>query len=195
MIEKIVSSGIRIALLKKLLLNPESEYYLRELSSGLGYNTMAVRQELKNLVSTGLVAVRSSGNRKYFRINSSHLLFQELKSMIVKTAGIRDILLEHLTSEEEHISISFIYGSIASGTETSESDVDLFVIGDISPRVLSSSIRRASDEIGREINYYVMTVEEFSTKLKDNDHFVGTVMQEPKVFVTGNEEGLRELAK
>lgn len=100
-------------MLRKLLLNSESEYYLRELSHNLGYDVMAIRQELRKLVSTGLVVSRSSGNRRYFRINPDHILFPELKSLIVKTVGIVDLLKKSLTASENQILMSFIYGSIA----------------------------------------------------------------------------------
>ena len=175
-------------------MHPDSEFYLRQLSSDVGFNVMAVRAELKNLISAGLVTLRPSGNRRYFKVNSDHLLFPELKTLIVKTVGVRDVLINYLMPHAQNIDCAFIYGSMASGTSTSESDIDLFIIGDISPRGLSSIFREVSDEIGREVNYYIMNREEYSRRMKDKDHFIDAVGEGPKIYIIGDEEDLGKLA-
>lgn len=193
MLEKLISSGVRLALLKRFILHPGKEFYLRQLSSELGFNVMTVREELINLCSTGLIRWRKSGNRKYFRIDKNHLLFPELGSLIVKTIGVVDVLKEYMSAKSREIEFSFIYGSIASGAGTSESDIDLFVIGDLSPRELSPIVRNVSDELGREVNCHTMKKEEFTDRLRRGDHFVNTIMREPKILLKGNEDELREL--
>jgi len=86
MIEKIITSKVRLGILKKLLKHPNNSYYVRELSSTLGFNAMAVRDELANLLSIQLVRKTVSGNRTYFKINQQHLFFLELRNIMKKSS-------------------------------------------------------------------------------------------------------------
>lgn len=151
-----------------------------------------MRRELIRLESTGLLKSRVSGRQKYYSINSNHTLFPEVKSMILKTVGIGDTI-KSVMEHRNDIQAAFIYGSYAKNTEDLESDIDLFVIGSIPSKDLQEIVSDVENQTKREINPTVYSVEELKERHKTKNHFVSNVLKEPKIFLKGDEDGLRKL--
>lgn len=194
MLKKLVGSRIRINILKLFIFNPRKEYYVREIERLTEEAFDPVRRELIRLESTSLLKSRLSGRQKYYSINSAHILFPEIKSMILKTVGIGEILRTAMERRND-IKISFIYGSYAKNTEDLESDIDLFVIGSILSRDLQEIISGIEGQTKREINPTIYSTQEFQNKHKSKNYFISTVLKEPKIFLKGDIDGLRELVR
>ena len=151
MLKTILGSKTRINILKLFVFNPKREYYVREIERLIKTSFDPVRRELIHLESIGLLKSRVSGKQKYYTLNTEHMLFPEFKSMILKTSGIGDIIQGAIRNRND-ILAAFIYGSYAKNAENSESDIDLFVIGDISSMDLQASISEVESQTKREIN-------------------------------------------
>ena len=192
MLKTIFGSKTRINILKLFIFNPKREYYVREIERLIKTSFDLVRRELIHLETIGLLKSRVSGKQKYYTLNTEHMLFPEFKSMILKTAGIGDIIQSAIKNRND-ILIAFIYGSYAKDTENSESDIDLFVIGDISSTDLQVSVSEVESQTKREINPTVYSSKEFKEKYKAKNHFILSVIKEPKIFLKGDEDGLRKL--
>lgn len=192
MLDKLISSSARIRILRLLLLNEGQRYYQREIAELAGLPVRAVQRETARLTSVGLLHRIEDGNRVYLQANRACPIFPELKRILLKTVALELPLGEALAGDEQ-IQVVFIYGSYAANQETAASDVDLFVIGSISGRQLSTALGPTQAEIQREINYHLVTPEEFRERLERGDGFLRNVLEGPKVFVIGNEETLRAL--
>ncbi|PKL65300.1 MAG: hypothetical protein CVV32_04750 [Methanomicrobiales archaeon HGW-Methanomicrobiales-3] len=183
MLEALISSKTRVKLLTLFLLNPGSEFYIREIVRTTSENINAVRRELANLESFGLIAGQKKGNQQYYSVNTGHFLYTDLQKIVLKTEGIPKILKESLAGEE--ITCMFIYGSFAKGTAGAKSDIDLFIVGDVDEDRLIPAIHACEQATGREINYTLMTAAELRTRRKNKDPFVKNVMQEEKIQISG----------
>ena len=192
MLKAILGSKTRINILKLFVFNPKKEYYVREIERLIKTSFDLVRRELIHLETIGLLKSRVSGKQKYYTLNTEHMLFPEFKSMILKTAGIGDIIQGAIKNRND-ILVAFIYGSYAKDTENAESDIDLFVVGDISSTDLQESVSEVESQTKREINPTVYSPKEFKEKYKAKNHFVLSVIKEPKIFLKGDEDGLRKL--
>ena len=185
MLEYIITSKAKRNILKLFLTNPDTEFYVREISRRSGEPLNAVRRELGYLEKAGLVRSRNAGNLKYYAVVKEFPFYQELKKIIYATVGLGDYLAEKLR-ESSRIELAFIYGSVARDEEKAKSDVDLFVIGEIDEDELHTVVSEAQKEIGREINYSLMSKAEFRRRLKNGDSFVKRVMDERKLVLKGN---------
>ena len=194
MLNELFSSQARVAILKLLLLNAGNRFYVREVASLSGQPVRAAQRELPKLEAIGLLTHTIDGNRKYYQINKTCPIFPELKSIFLKTVGLGDALRKHLDGAEGAIRVAFIYGSYAKGEETTMSDIDLFLVGSITARELSSILAAARSELSREINPVLMTPEEFIDKVASGNHFVLSLLEEPKTFLVGNAQDLESLA-
>lgn len=192
MIDKLISSKARVAIMKLFLFNPHDSYYQRQVALLTLQPIRAVQRELDRLVGVGVITKSAQGNRCYYKVNTACPIYPELKAVFFKTVGLPSILNAHL-SKEGDIRVAFVYGSYAKNQENSISDIDLMVIGQISSRRLSSILAKAKDELGREINYVVFSEGEFKQKAQNRDHFVSAVLKDKKVFVVGDKIELRKI--
>jgi predicted nucleotidyltransferase len=191
-LEKLITSSARVKVIKLLLLNEDQRYYQREIAELAGLPVRAVQREGAKLAEIGLLRRIEDGNRIYFQANPACPIFPELKRILLKTVALEFLLSESL-SRDGQIEVAFIYGSYAANQETITSDVDLFVIGSILSRELSAAVRPVQADIQREINYHLVTPQEFRERLEKGDGFLRNVLEGPKIFVVGNEETLRAL--
>jgi len=166
---------------------------MRELARQTGHHEASIRQELKKLSGLEQVLPRRDGNRMYYRANTAHPLYPEIHRLVLKTSGLVEVVREAL--REAAIDVAFIFGSIAEGRETAESDVDLMVIGDLGLRRLTALLSGVAEAVGREINPHVMTRREYRIRHGASDHFVRQVIGGEKLYVIGTEDDLGAMAR
>lgn len=191
-IDQLFTSRARVELLKLFLMNADREFYMREAAGVSSLPLQAVQRETDKLVKSGLIVRRAHGNRVYFRANRQSPIFEEMRAIIFKTAGLGDVLRQSVQASGK-VKAAFIFGSVAAGTEDISSDIDLLVIGSITGRELSSLLAPARETIDREINQITMDESEFRRRLRAKDHFLTTLLEEPKLFLIGDESVLEEL--
>ncbi len=195
MLKNLFSSETRILLLNQFLMNPDMEFYLRQISTIFKLSPRQVSLELQNLEKIDLIRKRISGKQHYYSINIQHPLFEDLKNIFLKTIGLKDVIKNYLDAFTSEIIFAFIYGSMAKGNAAAESDVDLMIIGNLSTRKVSGSMLQAGNELKREVNFSIFSLNEFKDRLKNNDHFISTIMKEPKIFIIKDSDEFERLAK
>jgi len=131
----------------------------------------------------------------YYQANQKCPIYHELKSIVVKTAGLTDILRFALEPIADRIEATFIYGSFASGNQNLRSDVDLIILGSISFAEISAALATAQEKLQRELNFAVYSTEEFKRRLKIKDHFIKSLMENPRIFIISNDDELTRLVK
>ena len=190
---KILSSRARAAFFEILFGIDLKELHLREIQRRSGLAIETVRKEANNLDTLNLVVKRQDGNRSYYKANANHPLFEEIHQMVIKTSGMKEILQESL--KDNAIKFAFVFGSIAKGNITAESDIDLFIIGDIGLRKISNLIKGPVEKLGREINPHTMSDKEFIKRIKERDHFVSEVFRSKKVMIIGEKDEFARLVE
>jgi len=193
-IDRLFSSNARVEILKLFLFNPEDSYYQRQISTLTHQPIRAVQREVEKLQELGLIEKSIQGNRIYYKINKNCHIFEELKAILFKSVGIAETLKENLRKVKD-IEIAFIYGSYAKGGESLLSDIDLMVIGAISSKKLSSLLSKPKSDLRRVINYAKYIPQEFKKRIRENDHFLSSVLKEKKIFIIGNENELKKIIR
>ena len=194
-ISNILFSGSRRSILVLLYGHADEQFYLREITRRAGTGIGATQRELRRLAESGLIQSVRRGHQIYYQANRKNPIYAELKSILAKTSGMRDILREVLAPIANRIKLAFVYGSIARGEETSSSDVDLMVVGDLSFAEVTSVLHESETKLGREVNPTVYGAREFQEKLAAKNHFLSTVAKDKKLFVFGDEREFRRLGQ
>lgn len=176
--------------------SPERSFFANEIvrlaESGIG----AVHRELATLEAAGLLTAKRVGNQKHYQANRASPIFEELRGIVVKTFGAADVLREALAPLAAKIRAAFIYGSVAKGHDTAASDVDLMVISDeLTYADLFANASEAERRLVRKVNPTVYTPAELRQKLAAGNAFATRVLEQPKIFVVGTEDDLRESRK
>jgi predicted nucleotidyltransferase len=185
-IHRLISSRIRVELLRILVLNPESALNINELSRRAGFSLRGVDKELKNLLMAGILRREIAGNQHLYQLDPSCPIQREIKGIVIKTVGITALLTQALRPVEQEIDRAFVYGSFASGDYGNDSDVDLFVVTELSGLKLAELLGDVQNEIGRPINVSQFTLDEFNRRKEQNDHFLTRVLEGSKIGIIGD---------
>ncbi|MHB1323334.1 MAG: nucleotidyltransferase domain-containing protein [Coriobacteriia bacterium] len=191
-ITSIFATPTLAALLGVFARDPERTYIQRELVRETGGSLYLVQRELKRLEDAGLVARETRGRQVEYSVNVRHPAFSGLREALLATVAIGDRLKTAL-GDVPGVRLAFIFGSVADGSDTAESDLDLFVVGDLGLREVSTSVVPALREVGREPNIVTMSERELRERAHEGEHFVSTVLQAPKLWVVGDDVELATL--
>jgi predicted nucleotidyltransferase len=189
---EITRSRLRNKILLHFYTNPNYELYLREMAVVLDEDPGNLSKEMSKLEKEGIFLSRSRGKQKYFSLNKDYPLYDELKSIIFKTIGIKGSI-QKITDEADGIVTAFIYGSYASGEETSASDIDLCLIIDdniFDEDIFISRINDLEKSTSREVNYIYYSKDEWIDKISQKDSFIDSIKKGQKIILKGDEIGL-----
>jgi hypothetical protein len=192
MLEHLFGSKTRVRLLRLFLNDGQNKFFVRELTRRIGAQINAVRNELDHLVKLGLIVVveeeggesrrkqDASRRKKYYRLNTEALLYPELQALFVKAR----ILLEKDFVRRLATTGSVTYLAL-TGTfvGVKDSPTDLLIVGRISRDKLAPLIRDFEREIGRDLNYTVMTPQEFKYRRDVTDRFLYSILESKKIVV------------
>lgn len=180
-------------ILRVAFLNPDRQFYLRELNRMTGVSQGTLHRELKSLIRDGILLSEKRGHQVFYTVNKGNPIYAELKGIVLKTFGVADALKAALKQYQRKVRAGFIYGSIARGDDSTRSDIDVMLIGDITLMEITNTIDAVEMALGRTVNPTVFPVQEFRKKALANNHFVNTVLNSPLTFFVGNRDELRDL--
>ena len=171
--------------------NPGRSFYANELIALARSGTGAVQRELARLESAGLVTASRVGKQKHYQANQASPVFRELRSLVLKTSGLVDVLRQALAPSSDAIRAAFVYGSVARGDDTASSDIDLMVIADdLTYGDLFAALEEASARLGRKIAPTIYSRKEIGRRLKQDNSFLTRVLEQPKLWLIGGERDL-----
>lgn len=168
-----------------LLLHPELKYHVREIARITNTAAGSLHRELSKLAKAQVLIREQSGNQVYYQANTSFPIFEELASILRKTSGLADVLIAALVPIASKIEAAFIFGSIGRGTESSNSDVDVLIIGEINFSAAVKALYPAQALVKREINPKVYSRAEWQKLLKNKNTFANEILNSPKIFLIG----------
>lgn len=171
-------------LLGLLLMRPDQDFHVREISRLTGVDAGNAQRSLKRMEQAGLFKSSRSGNQVRYKANRASPIFPELQGIIRKTVGLADILRAALEPLSGRIEAAFVFGSVARGEEGPASDIDLMVVGDAGFDEVVGALYPLHERLGREINAVVMKHTEFRRRLKEGS-FVARVMSGEKLILLG----------
>jgi len=185
MLEKLFTSKNRIKILKYLLFENQ-ETHIREISKELKISSSAVKKEIDNLIELDLIKKQ----KNQLILNKKSNILNDLKNIFIKTDYLYYPIKEAINKIKK-IKFALIFGSFARGDYSSESDVDLMIIGDLKLSEILRLTNPVEDKIGREINPVAWTIE--SLKKQKNSAFVRDIFKKGVIMIKGDENEIRKL--
>ncbi len=187
----VLFSPVQQRVLALLFGQPGRSFQSAEVIALAGSGTGAVHRQLVRLAGSGLVTVKRVGNQKHYQANRDSPVFSELHGLVVKTMGLVGPLQEALAPLRDRIQVAFVYGSIAKGTDTAQSDIDLMVISDdLAYSDLYGALQAAEATLRRSVHVSLATAAEWKRKLAAENPFVTKVQAQPKVPLIGSVDDL-----
>jgi predicted nucleotidyltransferase len=176
------------------MMEPDREYYIRELSRETKTHYSMIYKEIENLEQLGVIKTEKKGRITLLRVNKELPYYHDLRSLIMKTTGISHTILNQLETQQ-NIEYLLIFGSAASGEDAPQSDIDLMIIGEPTEETLLESVNAIEKSTGKEINYILWTREEFEKKIKENNHIILDIADKPLIMLKGEVDAFRRTIK
>jgi predicted nucleotidyltransferase len=174
-----------------LFTQPERTFYATELMKRAGTGSGAAQRELAKLEHSGLVTVRRVGNQKHYQANPTSPLFREVQGIVLKTVGLVEPLRRALQPWAKDIAAAFVYGSMAKGSDRSQSDIDVMVLSEtLTSGEIFAALETASAALGRKINPTVYAPAEMIRRRRGKNAFMTRILEQPKMWVIGSEHHL-----
>jgi predicted nucleotidyltransferase len=194
MLKRLFTSNTRIQLLEIFLLKSDAEFHISALARMVNNIPINVQKELKNLQLAGLLESRRQGNMVLYKLRKESSIAEDLMRIFLKTESIGKEILTKLPDKEK-IRYALIYGSFAKGTESSSSDIDLLMIGEIYEDSILKSMQKIEKRIGHTINYILWTEKEFAQKIREGITLIREILKTPVIMIVGDENEFKRTIK
>lgn len=187
----ILFKDYRRRVLNLLLLRPDKTFHVREVARLTGTVAGTTGRELKKLAQAGVLDAEQRGNQLLYRANQQCPIFSELASILRKTSGLADVLIEALLPLAEQIDAAFVFGSVASGKESQHSDIDVCVIGDVSFADVVNALYDTQDVLQREINPKCYSKKEWLEQKAKPSAFFNELLNKDVINLIGDRDDIR----
>lgn len=186
----IITSKVRIKILELFFSNLKEMYHVRGIVREVKEEINAVRRELTHLEASGLLKKEPRGNRVYYWVRADYPLFGDLISLVGKTTGLGASIIENRGKIGKISYVMFSGRFVRGENRKREDEIDILVVGEVVLPELATLIRTEESKRNKEINYTVMSKEEFEFRKKRRDPFLLGILSGSRVMIIGDEEDL-----
>ena len=170
---------------------PGRSFSISELIQTTGAGSGAVQRELARLSGSGLLSVEQLGKQKLYRANPASPIHDEIVAIVRKTFGLAMPLRDALMPLADRLHAAFVFGSVAKGSDTASSDIDLLLVSDaLTYADAMAALHPLMERLGREINPTLYTRAELRKRIAEGNSFVTRVLAQPRLWLIGNDDAL-----
>lgn len=169
--------------------NIGNNFHLRKIARLVDEEINAVKRELDILEEAGFLDKEKRLNKIIYSLNLKYKFFDEFLRIFTKDSNFVKTLISQSNKlgKIKYLAISL---KLPKNQKVKEGEILLLAVGAIVVPDLSVIISEEEKRIGSEINFTVMTEEEFLFRKKSNDPFIWSFLKQPKIMIFGDEEGL-----
>ncbi len=189
MFSDLITSKSRVKLLEVFLSNPSEMYHVRELVRRTGDEINAVRRELSYLEKKGILEKEPRANRLYYSLSKNYPFFYDLLRLGAKISGLGAEILKN-RAKLGKIRYAMFSGKFVRRLKTQPDEINFLIVGTVVLPELTLLIRAEEKRLNFEINYTVMSEEEFDFRKKRRDPFVLSILAQSRIMLIGDEEGM-----
>ena len=189
-LQDIIISRVRVSILTLFFTHPGTIFHVRDIVRKVSEEINAVRRELAHMEKAGMVTKEQRANRLFYAFRKDYPLYFDLLELIGKTSGLGWDLIKQ-RAKLGKIKFAMISGRYLRGlAKKSATDVDLLVVGNVVLPELAQLVKAEEVRREREINYTVMTEEEFTFRKRRRDPFALSILEGSRAMIVGDEEEL-----
>ncbi|OGH30851.1 MAG: hypothetical protein A3J69_02455 [Candidatus Levybacteria bacterium RIFCSPHIGHO2_02_FULL_42_12] len=189
MFADLITSKSRVRLLSVYLQSPFDMYHVRELVRRTQDEINAVRRELAFLEKCGILIKEARANRLYYSFSKAYPFYFDLLEIGAKTVGLGSEILKNKTKLGK-IKYAMLSGRFVRRTKKGSDDVDILLVGTVVLPELALLVRLEEKRLATEINYTVMSEDEFGFRKKKHDPFIASILSGSRIMLLGDEESM-----
>lgn len=184
MLKNLFISKVRISVLRVYMSDLNASYHVRGLVRILDEEINAVRRELMNLESAGILKSKKEGNKVIYKIDKKCPILWELRSIFYKESDTGKAII-NIAESIEGISVVVLTDSFIKNVHEYPTDVDFLFIGTMKIRELSTAISQLEKDLGKDIRFSAITKEDFDFARKKKEPFLMNILESDKIVLFG----------
>lgn len=199
MIDALFGSKTRVKLLHLFLNNPGQSFYVREITRKIDEQINSVRRELSNMLEVGVITSDSSDNKLYYQVNQRYDYYIPLRAIFgdnISSQVVAVIPPETANNDYNNairsipnLSLALLSGVLVKGSRTS---IDVVLVGNLASTKVKAAIKVIEDGEGRDINYTVLSYDEFYYRLSIRDRFITEIVNGKHIVVVDTDNILSQ---
>jgi hypothetical protein len=189
MLKDLFISKVRVKILQVFLSSPNELFHVRGLVRKTNEEINAVRRELARMEKAGMVKKEARGNRLYYWFRKDYVFYFDLLSLVTKTTGLGKAIIAN-RNKLGKIKFAMLSGKLVRNLEHTKDEVDFLLVGKVVLPELANIVRQEEGRTEREINYTVMTEEEFEFRKRRHDPFITQILLGSRIMLIGDEQEL-----
>jgi hypothetical protein len=173
MLKRLFTSNARIKLLTLLLLNPDEEFFIREITRKLDEQINSVRRELDNLKKIGILRAKVKNRKKYYCVNKNFIFFEDLRNIFIKATSSNQTIARDLEKlgEIKLLALSGLF------VEQDTTTVDMLIVGDIDRERLAQYLN-GDLRTQRPVKFTVMNEADYKYRIDCKDKFLNEIIND-----------------
>lgn len=190
-IDALFGSKTRVKLLHLFLNNPGKAFYVREITRLIDEQINSVRRELANMLNVGIALSETAENKLYYQVNQDYEFYMPFraifsdeqivsKSQAISQDGEGASAWQQVLKSAPGVRIAVAAGILVQG---SASSVDLLLVCNLSKPKIADLIREIEQIEQRELNYSVLSYDEFYYRLSVRDKFITEILSSKHTVV------------
>lgn len=187
MLEDLIVSRVRVKLLQLFLSNPGSIFHVRDIVRRVDEEINAVRRELLHMEKCGMVSKEPRANRLFYKFREDYPLYFDLLALINKTKNLGGDILKN-KNKIGKIKYAFLSGKFIRNKISAPNEVEMLIVGNVVLPQVAQFVRAEETKRGREVNYTVMSEDEFTFRKARRDPFLLSILEKPRIMIIGDEE-------
>lgn len=200
MIDALFGSKTRVKLLHLFLNHPGQSFYVREITRLIDEQINSVRRELSNMLEIGVITSDSADNKLYYQVNQRYEFYSALRAIFANEPmnTSKPSLSDNEAVSEQYLSaiadIASLRIAILSGVlvKGSTSAVDVLLVGTLPAAKVKAAMAIIEKLEGREINYSVMSYEDFYYRLSVRDKFITEILNSKHIVAIDKDNVLNQ---
>lgn len=175
------------------ILKPCNDIYLARVVDSTGKALIQVQRTVKRLLDCGLLVKTTRHKKNYYKIDVKHIAYDELKTLAIQAKVFSEAFEADLKRLQNKVDFAFVYGSVAKGSNTPESDIDLFFVGSLTHEDVQTFAFNFGRELVQEVNVTVFSPSKLEKLIADNDPFILNVLRDPKIWLFGEKNEFKKV--
>ncbi len=189
MLTDLIISRVRVKILQLFFLSPDKIFHVRDIVRRISEEINAVRRELAHLEKIGLMSKERRANRLFYALRRDYPIYFDLMELVVKTSGLGMDLIKNKTKLGK-VKFIMISGKFIRNMNRGANDVDILIVGKVVLPEINQLVRTEEVKREREINYTVMSEEEFEFRKRRRDPFILEILRGSRIMIIGDEQEL-----
>jgi len=193
MLSRFFPSQTLLDVLLYFILKPCDDIYLARVVDSTGKALIQVQRTVKRLLECGLLVKTTRHKKTYYKIDVKNVAFDELRQLAIQAKVFSEPFEADLKRLQNKVDFAFVYGSVAKGSNTTESDIDIFFVGSLTHDDVRSFTFNLGRELVQEVNVIVFSPSKLEKLIAESDPFILNVLRDPKIWLYGDKNEFKAI--